>query len=170
MLGTKVHRDLDAAEERLRISWRRRGMSVDRAAVVARRNVAAVEQMNRMGDAAMRASDVLGRVKLVHRRRIFELACATCSRSRKVAPEGWPEAFAGVGLRYIGEGVDRASVLVALEACWDVLPHTLPDVGFDAVLGFVKEAEGQPRMNTDEHGSGVEPDARGIKVVPNCEC
>ena len=136
------------------MSWQRRGMSPDRAAVVARRNVAALEQMNRLGDAALRASDVLGRVKLVHRRRIFELACATCSRSRKVAERGWPAAFAGVAERYIGEGVDRASVLVALEACWDALPHTLPDVGFEAVIANVERRMPNDECRTAEAGRG----------------
>jgi hypothetical protein len=123
--------DVSTAIERGVLRFRQSlvGRGVNRASADWAANRYRTEQvaMTRLVDAAHRASDRLGRMRMVDRRRFGDLARLIYSYSRKVDEENWPTVMAIAAARCVAEGLDEESVLAALEACWRVLPHRSSD-------------------------------------------
>ncbi len=111
ILNPKDGSRYESCVRRIRASWEARGVPEGRAVAIAEHHVASVADMNRVVSAAQRASDKLGSIKLKDRRHLANMVRKLYGTSRRVTEEDWPMAFAAVAERYVGEGVDRASVL-----------------------------------------------------------
>lgn len=136
------------------------------------RYAAARTELTGVQDAARRASDALGSIKMKDRWHLATMVRRLYGTSRKVPRENWLEAFAVVTGRYIRDGIDEESLLAALRAVWRKLVTNPTEENLKRLTGLARAAgkpieEGkrmpnaeadrnQPRMNTDKHGPGAE--------------
>ncbi len=143
---------------RFRFGMAERGLDPKQLDRATRKYTAAHIDMNRLVDAAVEASDRLGRIRLTDRYHIQNMARTLYGRSRKAPKERWAEAFALVAGRYILEGIEQQSVLAALEACWRVL---VPDTTDQETAAVVEMAQSGILMNK---GGNVEEGSQKAEV------